>query len=106
MFSESTCLICYNKIPRMAIEPRVCMVSQIKVKRKYTVNKLPLKSDYIQENIARMLVYDQKRCARLWHLEMVLLGRNHQLNWFRILTSIFGNISAAEDVFDRVLSFL
>ena len=59
----------------MAIEPRVCMVCQIKVKRKYIVNKLPLKSDYIQENITRMLVYDQKRCARLWHLEMVLLRR-------------------------------
>ena len=59
----------------MAIEPRVCMVCQIKVKRKYIVNKLPLLSDYILENIARMLVYDQKRCARLWHLEMVLLRR-------------------------------
>ena len=65
----------------MAIEQRVCMVCQIKVKRKYIVNKLPLKEmcserkDYIQENITRMLVYDQKRCARLWHLEMVLLRR-------------------------------
>ena len=107
MFSEGTCLICYNKIARMAIEPRVCMVCQIKVKRKYIVNKLPLSSDDIQENIARMLVNcKQARCARSCYLEMVLLGRNHQLNWFRILTSIFGNISAAEDVFDRVLSFL
>ena len=110
MFSESTCLICYNKIARMAIEPRVCMVCQIKVKRKYIVNKLPLLSDYIQENIARMLVYDQKRCARLWHLEVVLLGRPLQLNWFRKLTyngnGLRGNISKTEDIFHRVLSFL
>ena len=91
----------------MAKEPRVCMVCQIKVKRKYIVNKLPLLSDYIQENIARMLVnYKQARCARLWHLEMVLLGRPLQLNWFRQLTSILGYISSTEDIFDRVLSFL
>ena len=91
----------------MAIEPRVCMVCQIKVKRKCIVNKLPLLSDYIQENIARMLVnYKHARCARLWHLEMVLLGRPLQLNWFRKLTSILGNISSTEDIFDRVLSFL
>ena len=94
----------------MAIEPRVCMVCQIKMKRKYIVNKLLLKSDYIQESIARMLVYDQKRCARLWHLEMVLLGSPRRLNWFRKLTysgnGLRGNISSTEDIFDRVLSFL
>ena len=94
----------------MAIEPRVCMVCQIKVKRKYIVNKLPLKDNhYIQENIAWMLVYDQKRCARLWHLEMVLLGRPLS-NWFRKLTyggnGLRGSISSTEDIFDRVLSFL
>ena len=130
IFSESTCLICYNKIARIAIEPRVCMACQIKVKRTYIVNKLPLLSDYIQENIARMLVnYKQARCARLWHLEMVLLGRlmvtpiknwpqarcarfvasrnwSLQLNWFHKLTSILGNISSTEDIFDLILSFL
>ena len=94
----------------MAIEPRVCMVCQIKVKRKYIVNKLPLLSDYIQENIARMLVnYKQARCSRLWHLEMVLLGRPLS-NWFRKLTyggnGLRGSISSTEDIFDRVLSFL
>ena len=68
------------------------------------------RKDYIQENITRILVYDQKRCARLWHLEMVLLGRPLQLSWFRKLTySCSGlrvNISSTEDIFDRVLSFL
>ena len=94
----------------------VCQINDVRRKLQYIVNKTPLKEmcserkDYIQENITRMLVYDQKRCARLWHLEMVLLGRPLQLNWFRKLTysgnGLRGNISSTEDIFDRVLSFL
>ena len=94
----------------------VCQINDARRKLQYIVNKTPLKEmcserkDYIQENITRMLVYDQKRCARLWHLEIVLLGSPRRLNWFRKLTyggnGLRGNISSTEDIFDRVLSFL
>ena len=86
------------------------MVRQIKAKRKYIVNKLPLLSNHIQENIALMLVYDQKKYVRLWHLELLLLGSPLRLPWFRKLTysgnGVRANISSTKDIFDRVLSFL
>ena len=111
MFDTEYCVKCESPIPKMYPRlPECCEACQIKIKIK-AVNMIPIKllPDNAKLHIAKFLVEDQRKRARVKFLEFCLLSVNepnifHQLvYWYNRRA---GNISQTENILDRVLSYI
>ena len=87
--------------------PQVCVACQTKMKPRLVLHKVGRLSAEIVEHITPFLIHDERRRTRKWFLRAVLLRRDSQFRRFVYSYGGWsGNISATENILDRVLSFL
>ena len=112
MLHAEPCARCEKHIPKIYPGlPDWCEECQIDAKIKGTVNMLPAKllPDNVKLHIAKFLIKDQTKRARVKYLEYCLLSTDES-NIFRHLVYWYngraGNISQSENILDRILSYI
>ena len=96
----------YPRYPDVCLE---CQVIYIKNTMVDVLARGPLIPEYAKNNIAEFLTKNQMRRARVWYLRCALLPIGVGSTFRKFLyfyNGLSGNISATEDILDRILSFV
>ena len=113
MFANQRCIHCDKDIPMMYPRyPALCLECQVIYIKNTKVDVLTqrrLVPEYAKNSIAEFLTNNQMRRAQVWYLRCALLpvvvaSTFHKFVYF--YSGLSGNISATEDILDRILSFV